>query len=202
MPSPTLHYTASRTWPRRKILGRECYATHMLSSHPSAFLLLSRPDLTHTRMIKQRGIDALVNECLIGPVLGFGATFVGYACGLVAFVYLRITNPEYNSDGSYTPIAVAFGFLSVEYPFITTNCFLYNDVAYYTNTRNLHLVSVSKFAISSRLPSARASIRSSLRRPGNPRSSCKTTQTSTPPWSRFTLKCRPRFTRNSAFFSE
>ena len=29
------------------------------------------------RMIKQRGIDALVNECLVGPVLGFGATFVG-----------------------------------------------------------------------------------------------------------------------------
>ena len=62
-------------------------------------------------MIKQRGIDALINECLIGPVLGFGATFVGYACGLVAYLYLRFTSPAYNDDGSYTAVAVAFAFL-------------------------------------------------------------------------------------------
>ena len=63
------------------------------------------------RMIKQRGIDALVNECLVGPVLGFGATFVGYACGLLAYVYLVITKPEYNNGGSYTPVIVSFAFL-------------------------------------------------------------------------------------------
>ncbi|KAI0023974.1 duf580 domain-containing protein [Xylariomycetidae sp. FL0641] len=45
-------------------------------------------------MIKQRGIDALINECLLGPVFSFGATFVAYAC-----------------DGSYTPVVVAFAFL-------------------------------------------------------------------------------------------
>lgn len=39
-------------------------------------------------MIKQRGIDALVNECLIGPVLSMGATFVGYATSLLAYLYL------------------------------------------------------------------------------------------------------------------
>lgn len=33
-------------------------------------------------MIKNRGIDALINECLIGPVLSMGATFVAYACAL------------------------------------------------------------------------------------------------------------------------
>ena len=37
-------------------------------------------------MIKQRGIDALVNECLIGPVLSMGATFVAYACALLSFL--------------------------------------------------------------------------------------------------------------------
>ncbi|KAH8668423.1 duf580 domain-containing protein [Xylariales sp. PMI_506] len=62
-------------------------------------------------MIKQRGIDALVNECLIGPVLSMGATFVGYSCALMAYLYLIFTDPEYNSSGSYTPVVVAFAFL-------------------------------------------------------------------------------------------
>ncbi|KAI0475044.1 duf580 domain-containing protein [Xylariaceae sp. FL0804] len=63
------------------------------------------------RMIKQRGIDALVNECLLGPVFSFGASFVGYACALMAYLYIVFTNPSYNSDGSYTPVVVAFAFL-------------------------------------------------------------------------------------------
>ncbi|CAJ2508866.1 Uu.00g138920.m01.CDS01 [Anthostomella pinea] len=63
------------------------------------------------KMIKQRGIDALINECLIGPVLSFGSTFVGYACALLAYLYLSFTHPAYNSDGSYTPVVVAFAFL-------------------------------------------------------------------------------------------
>ncbi|KAI2471069.1 DUF580-domain-containing protein [Annulohypoxylon bovei var. microspora] len=62
-------------------------------------------------MIKDRGIDALVNECLIGPVLSMGATFVGYATSLLAYLYLVFTKPAYNSDGSYTPVVVAFAFL-------------------------------------------------------------------------------------------
>ncbi|PSK33931.1 Protein pns1 [Elsinoe australis] len=62
-------------------------------------------------LIKDRGIDALVNECLIGPVLTMGATFVGYACALLAYLYLIFTNPEYNRDGGFTPVVVAFAFL-------------------------------------------------------------------------------------------
>lgn len=62
-------------------------------------------------MIKQRGIDALINECLIGPVLSMGATFVGYACALMSYLYLVFTKPEYNSEGSYTPVVVAISFL-------------------------------------------------------------------------------------------
>ncbi|KAF2877564.1 plasma-membrane choline transporter-domain-containing protein [Massariosphaeria phaeospora] len=63
------------------------------------------------RMMKDRGIDALVNECLIGPVLSMGATFIGYACALLAYLYLVFTAPAYNSTGSYTPVVVAFAFL-------------------------------------------------------------------------------------------
>jgi hypothetical protein len=67
--------------------------------------------LTLRRMIKDRGIDALVNECLIGPVLSMGATFIAYACALLAYLYLIFTSPAYNQDGSYTPVVVAFSFL-------------------------------------------------------------------------------------------
>lgn len=63
------------------------------------------------KMIKNRGIDALVNECLIGPVLSMGSTFVGYSCALLAYLYLIFTSPAYNSDGDYTPVVVAFAFL-------------------------------------------------------------------------------------------
>ena len=79
-------------------------------------------------MLKQRGIDALVNELLIGPVLTMqvefqpenliarlihdrGATFIAYACALLAYLYLLFTDPEYNRDGSFTVVIVAFAFL-------------------------------------------------------------------------------------------
>lgn len=34
------------------------------------------------KMIKNRGMDALVNECLTGPVFTMGSTFVAYICAL------------------------------------------------------------------------------------------------------------------------
>lgn len=63
------------------------------------------------RMIKDRGIDALVNECLIGPVFSFGSLFVGFATALLSFLYLEFTKPSYNSTGSFTVVIVAFAFL-------------------------------------------------------------------------------------------
>lgn len=62
-------------------------------------------------MIKDRGIDALVNECLIGPVLSMGAMFVAFACALLSFLYLMFTNPSYNTSGAFTVPIVAFSFL-------------------------------------------------------------------------------------------
>ncbi|CAK7213829.1 pH nine-sensitive protein 1 [Sporothrix bragantina] len=62
-------------------------------------------------MIKNRGIDALVNQCLIGPVFSMGATFVAYATSLSAYVFLHVTKPAYNDDGSYTPVILAYAFL-------------------------------------------------------------------------------------------
>ncbi|KAI6869366.1 hypothetical protein KC343_g8133 [Hortaea werneckii] len=62
-------------------------------------------------LVKDRGIDALINECLIGPVMTMGATFVAYACALLAYLYLLFTNPGYNQDGGFTPVIVAYAFL-------------------------------------------------------------------------------------------
>ncbi|KAH8890129.1 DUF580-domain-containing protein [Thozetella sp. PMI_491] len=63
------------------------------------------------KMIKDRGIDALVNECLVGPVLSFGCLFVGYACALLAYVYLILAKPDFNTKGDFTGVILAFAFL-------------------------------------------------------------------------------------------
>jgi hypothetical protein len=62
-------------------------------------------------MMRSRGIDALVNDCLIGPVLSMGAVFVGFMCALLSFLYLEFTNPSYNDGRAYTGVILAFSFL-------------------------------------------------------------------------------------------
>lgn len=62
-------------------------------------------------MIKDRGIDALINDCLIGPVLTMGSVFVSYLCALLAYLYLQFTKPSYNSDGQFTAVIMAFSFV-------------------------------------------------------------------------------------------
>jgi hypothetical protein len=61
--------------------------------------------------MRDRGIDALINECLINPVLTMGAVFVAYVCSFLAYLYLEFTAPAYNSTGSFTPVVMAFAFL-------------------------------------------------------------------------------------------
>ncbi|KAL3482346.1 plasma-membrane choline transporter-domain-containing protein [Aspergillus californicus] len=62
-------------------------------------------------MMKDRGIDALVTDCLIGPVITMGSMFVSYVCALLAYLYLQFTNPSYNSDGDFTAVIMAFAFV-------------------------------------------------------------------------------------------
>ena len=40
-----------------------------------------------------------------------GATFVGYLCAFLAFLYLEFTDPTYNQGGKFTPVVLAFAFL-------------------------------------------------------------------------------------------
>ncbi|OGE50687.1 hypothetical protein PENARI_c016G04524 [Penicillium arizonense] len=62
-------------------------------------------------MMRDRGIDALVQDCLMGPVLTMGSTFVAYVCALLAYLYLQFTKPAYNNDGNFTAVIMAFAFL-------------------------------------------------------------------------------------------
>jgi len=63
------------------------------------------------KMVKDRGIDALINDCLISPVVSFGGLFVAYACALLAYLYLLFKDPPYNNEGQYTAVVLAFSFL-------------------------------------------------------------------------------------------
>ncbi|KAH0563516.1 hypothetical protein GP486_001922 [Trichoglossum hirsutum] len=88
------------------------FINHYAFSH---IALYGRPYFASAKetwtMIKDRGMDALVNDCLIDPVLTMGSIAMGYLCAFLAFLYLKITKPEYNSDGSFTPFVMAFSFL-------------------------------------------------------------------------------------------
>uniref|UniRef100_A0A060T496 Protein PNS1 n=1 Tax=Blastobotrys adeninivorans TaxID=409370 RepID=A0A060T496_BLAAD len=84
------------------------YAYTFIALYGKAYL----PSAKDTwQLVKHKGIDALVNDSLIGNVLTFGATFVGYVSALLAYLYLKFTKPEYNSDGGFYPIVIAFAFL-------------------------------------------------------------------------------------------
>lgn len=62
--------------------------------------------------MKDRGVDALVNECLINPVLTMGAILIAYVCAFLAYLYLEFTKPSYNDAGSFTPVVMVFAFIA------------------------------------------------------------------------------------------
>lgn len=63
-------------------------------------------------MMRDRGIDALVNDSLVSPVLSMGSIFVGYLCSLLSYLYLQVTNPAYNQAGVFTPVIMTFAFIT------------------------------------------------------------------------------------------
>lgn len=63
------------------------------------------------RLLKDRGVDALVNDSLVGTALMWGAYINGFLCAVFGYIYLRYTNPAYNSDGQYSAPVILFSFL-------------------------------------------------------------------------------------------
>lgn len=84
------------------------YAFSYIALYGKAYIPAAKATWT---MMKDRGIDALVNECLINPVLTMGSVFIAYVCTFLAYLYLEFTAPAYNSTGSFTPVVMAFAFL-------------------------------------------------------------------------------------------
>ncbi|CDZ96815.1 integral to plasma membrane protein [Phaffia rhodozyma] len=63
------------------------------------------------RLMKDRGIDALVNDSLVGMVFRWGAYVIAILCAAFGYLYLRYTNPSYNSNGDYSPVIILYSFL-------------------------------------------------------------------------------------------
>jgi len=63
------------------------------------------------RLFVDRGVDALVNDQIVSMGMTWGSFFVGGLCALFSYIYLKATNPAYNSNGGYTPVILLFSFL-------------------------------------------------------------------------------------------
>lgn len=63
-------------------------------------------------LMRDRGIDALINDSLVSPVLSMGSIFVGYLCALLSYLFLQVTTPAYNQGGEFTPAILGFAFIS------------------------------------------------------------------------------------------
>ncbi|EIW70886.1 hypothetical protein TREMEDRAFT_29308 [Tremella mesenterica DSM 1558] len=63
------------------------------------------------RLLRDRGIDAMVNDSLVGSVIMWGAYINGFLCALFGYIYLRYTDPSYNSSGQYSAPIILYSFL-------------------------------------------------------------------------------------------
>ncbi|KEY72499.1 hypothetical protein S7711_05172 [Stachybotrys chartarum IBT 7711] len=93
------------------------YAFAHIALYGKAYIAAAKDTWT---MIKSRGLDALINECLIGPVLSFGALFIGVACCLISYLFLQARVFSRGNSGDFdddfgnsgaTPVVMAFSFL-------------------------------------------------------------------------------------------
>ncbi|CAO3677145.1 unnamed protein product [Rhizopus stolonifer] len=84
------------------------YAFSGVAIYGKAFIPTARDTWT---MIKDRGIEAMINDNLIGNVLFMGGLLVGVLSGLLGFIYLEVAKPPYNTNGNMTPVIVMVCFL-------------------------------------------------------------------------------------------
>ncbi|KAK2738363.1 putative choline transporter, neither null mutation nor overexpression affects choline transport [Onygenales sp. PD_40] len=61
--------------------------------------------------MEDRGIDALVNDSLVGAALSMGSLFVAYFSAFLSYVYLQYTSPDYNNHGQFTSPVMAYAFI-------------------------------------------------------------------------------------------
>ncbi|KAI7891655.1 plasma-membrane choline transporter-domain-containing protein [Mucor mucedo] len=102
------------------------YAFSGVAIYGEPFIPTARKTWT---MVKDRGIDALINTNLIGNVLFMGGLLVGVLCGLLGFIYLKASNPAYNTNGEMTPVVVMMCFLIGSSMFSTVATVISSGVA-------------------------------------------------------------------------
>ncbi|EEH44137.1 uncharacterized protein PADG_00426 [Paracoccidioides brasiliensis Pb18] len=64
------------------------------------------------QMMEHRGIDALVNDSVVGATISMGSLFVGYLCAFLAYIELGYTVPDFNRGETFTSAVMAYAFLS------------------------------------------------------------------------------------------
>ncbi|KAI8063901.1 plasma-membrane choline transporter-domain-containing protein [Gongronella butleri] len=62
-------------------------------------------------LIKDRGIEAMINDNLINNVLFLGALLVAVLTSLLGYLYLLVDQPAYNQTGNMTPVIVLICFI-------------------------------------------------------------------------------------------
>jgi Plasma-membrane choline transporter len=62
-------------------------------------------------MIKDRGVEALINDNLIGNVLFMGGLLAGVITSLFGYIYMAVARPAFNQYGTATPIVVMVCFI-------------------------------------------------------------------------------------------
>ncbi|KAF7724750.1 putative choline transporter, neither null mutation nor overexpression affects choline transport [Apophysomyces ossiformis] len=84
------------------------YAFSGVAIYGDAFIPTAKRTWT---LIKDRGVDAIINDNLIGNVLFMGGLLVGILSSLLGFIYLEIAKPAYNANGGMTAVVVLVCFL-------------------------------------------------------------------------------------------
>lgn len=65
-------------------------------------------------VVKDHGVDVLITNCLLGPVLSMGVVGVAYICALLSYLYLTYTSSKYNAStggGSFMVVVMVFAFV-------------------------------------------------------------------------------------------
>lgn len=60
------------------------------------------------QIIRARGIDALINDCLIDHLLTFVQMMLGYTCAMLGYCYLKWTHASYNTSGGFYAIVTFY----------------------------------------------------------------------------------------------
>ncbi|GAA5927016.1 hypothetical protein JCM1841_001611 [Sporobolomyces salmonicolor] len=62
-------------------------------------------------LFKDRGITALINDCLVNNIWTFGSYAVGALCSAFAFIYLKVTDPFQNYNSGLLAVAMGYAFM-------------------------------------------------------------------------------------------